>query len=334
VRTGPALESTHILEFRNALGHWIFCSIPGIAAAYLAGYLTVPLSLFQSWRMNAAVARRAPQLTSHWISSAVLLAAGLSNAPVWAHDPIFAIGPHVLFKGGIEISPDIHFAEAGDRSATETALNITYGITGDWAAGIELPYANRDAGALNTKGRGDIKLFTKYRFWRNDSLGVQESAAILLKVKLDTADNEGSPALGTGTTDTILGLTYGYEGRRWYRWASVRYRLNGTSDTGLQRGEKVLFDLVGGIRFRPTGYLEADTVWLLELNGEYGKRADINGNGIANTGGTELFLSPGIFWTKRNFAIKAGVQIPIASNLNGARIESDVRASLTLEWHL
>jgi hypothetical protein len=264
----------------------------------------------------------------------VVLVAGLLSSPAWSHDPIFGIGPHVLFKGGVEISPDVHLAMAGDNREKETALNFTYGITGDWAAGIELPYLDVDDGSTGSGGRGDIKLFTKYRFWRNDTLGAQESAAVLVKVKLDTADDGASPALGSGTTDTILGLTYGYEGRKWYRWASIRYRLNGTNDAGLQRGEKVLFDLVGGIRFRPTGYLEPDTVWLLELNGEYGDRADFNGMNVANTGGTEWFVSPGIFWTKRNFAIKAGVQIPIVSNLNGAQNKSDVRANLTLEWHL
>ena len=211
---------------------------------------------------------------------------------------------------------------------------MVYGLTGDWAVGVEVPHMRLDDGSANASGRGDIQLFTKVRFWRNDSLGAQESAAVLLKVKLDTASNDAGIALGTGTTDTILGLTYGYEGRKWYRWASIRYRLNGRNDVGLQRGRKVLFDLVGGIRFRPTGYLEADTVWLLELNGEYGDRADLNGMNLVNTGGTEWFVSPGIFWTKRNFAIKAGIQIRIASNLNGAQNESDVRASLTLEWHL
>jgi hypothetical protein len=268
------------------------------------------------------------------LALAVAVTVWLANATAWAHDPIFGIGPHVLFKGGVEISPDMHRVEVGDRSATETGLNLTYGITGDWAAGIELPYVDKQVGPVNDSGRGDIKAFTKYRFWRNDSLGVQESAAVLLKVKLDTADSGANPALGTGTTDAILGLTYGYEGRRWYRWAAVRYRQNGTNDAGLRRGGKVLFDLVGGIRTRLTGYLEADTVWLLELNGEYGDRDEMNGTSVANTGGTELFLSPGIFWTKRNFAIKAGVQVPVVSKLNETQIESGIRASLTLEWHL
>jgi len=253
---------------------------------------------------------------------------------VRAHDPLFGIGPHVLFKGGLEIAPATHVAKAGDRNVTETGIDFTYGLTGDWAAGIELPYVNLDNGSADASGRGDVKLFTKYRFWRNDSLGAQESAAVLLRVDLDTAKGGTNPPLGTGTTDTILGLTYGYEGRKWYRWASVRYRLNGTNDAGLQRGQKLLFDLVGGIRFRPTGYLEPDTVWLLELNGEYGDRGDINGIGLINSGGTELFVSPGIFWTKRNFAIKAGVQIPVVSNLNGVQEKSDIRARLILEWHL
>ena len=149
----------------------------------------------------------------------------------------------------------------------------------------------------------------------------------------DTADDSGTPSLNKGTTDTVLGLTYGYEGRKWYRWASARYRFNGSSN-GVDRGDKVLLDLVGGIRPNLTGYLEPDTVWLLELNAEYGQRAEKGGVKIANTGGTELFLSPGLFWTKRNFAIKAGVQIPVYSNLNGNQAESDYRAKQVFEWHL
>lgn len=41
----------------------------------------------------------------------------------------------------------------------------------------------------SSSGKGDIAVFTKYRFWRKDSLGLQESAAVLLKVITDTADS-------------------------------------------------------------------------------------------------------------------------------------------------
>lgn len=258
----------------------------------------------------------------------------LFGGPAHAHDPIFGLGPHVLFKGGIEVATEVHQEKKGNERETELGLELAYGITGDWAAGMELPYAWKEEGSESTTGGSDVSMFTKYRFWRRDTLGAQESAAVLLKVKTDTGDENATPTLGTGTTDTVMGLAYGNEGRKWYRWASLRYRRNGKNDAGLRRGDKILFDLVGGIRPKRTGYLEPDTVWLLELNGEYGRRAELNGAELPDTGGTEWFLSPGIFWTKRNFAVKAGIQIPIAIGLNGNQEQTDYRARLVLEWHL
>lgn len=266
----------------------------------------------------------------------IIFVAGLMSlvsSATWAHDPIFSIGPHVLFKGGFEIAPEVRVSKKGDEHETELGLEATYGITGDWAAGVDIPYNFKSNDRNSGDGFGNFGVFTKYRFWRHDTLGAQETAAVLAKVFTDTGANR-RPAVSTGTTDGILGLTYGYESRKWYRWASVRYRYNGKNDAGLRRGNKILVDLVGGIRPVPTDYLEPDTVWLLELNGEYGERAESRGVNLANTGGTELFLSPGIFWTKRNFAIKAGVQIPVYHNLNGRQKESDYRAKLVFEWHL
>ncbi len=265
------------------------------------------------------------------------LALAITSAPALAHDPVFGIGPHVLFKQGVEFAADIESRQAGDNKEQALVLQTTYGITGDWAAGINLPYDFKQTENDSSSGNGDVSVFTKYRFWRKDSLGLQESGAVFIKVITDTAADNKTPALGKGTTDTILGLTYGYEGRKWYRWASARYRFNGTNDTSgirVDRGDMIRIDFVGGIRPTPTGYLEPDTVWLLELNGEFGQRAEVGGVALADTGGTAWFLSPGIFWTKRNFAIKAGVQVPIYQNLGGNQQNADYRAKLIFEWHL
>lgn len=263
---------------------------------------------------------------------AQLALAVLFVSPAVAHDPVFALGPHVLFKGGVEIAPQVITANDEDDRDTETSVELTYGLTGDWAAGIELPYVDK-SGISDNSGFGDIRLFTKYRFWRRDSLGVQQSAAVLAKVKFDT-NAGGLPPLGSGSTDGIFGLAYGYESRKWYRWASARYRINGENSMGLQRGNKLFIDLVGGIRLNPTAYDEPDTVWMLELNGEYTERSGLQGVSVSNSGGTKWFISPGIFWTLRNFAVKAGVQIPLASDLNGNQPDTDYRARLVLEWHL
>jgi len=140
--------------------------------------------------------------------------------------------------------------------------------------------------------------------------------------------------LSKQSDDLILGAAWGYEGRKQYRWASLRYRINGENDAGVDRGDRMLVDFVLGWRPDPRGYREPDTVWLLELNGEYGRQARLHGQDLTNSGGTEWFLSPGIFWTQRNFAIKAGVQIPVAENLRGNQAASDYRAQIDFEWHL
>jgi outer membrane putative beta-barrel porin/alpha-amylase len=261
---------------------------------------------------------------------AIALLSSLTTLPAMAHDPVFGLGPHVLFKDGVEIAPEVKVNKAGDKDRTEAVLELTYGLTGDWAAGIDIPYIDQSNSTNSSNGQGDLTAFTKYRFWRDDGPGLQQSMAVALKLKTDTGNSDVS----SGTTDGVLGLTYGYEGRTWYRWSALRYRFNGENDAGIRQGDKVLFDLVGGIRMKRTGYLEPDTVWILELNGESTQNTEINSVDLADSGGTEWFISPGIFWTKRNFAVKAGVQIPVASNLNGNQQETDYRAKLVLEWHL
>lgn len=263
-------------------------------------------------------------------ASLALFGCGVASA----HDPVFSPGPHVLYKEGVELYLGVEREKAGTEKESELGFELTYGLTGDWAAGIELPYAKTEEGAEKADGVGDARLFTKYRFWREDSLGVQESAAFLLNVMLDNGDDKTTPPLGSGTTDTLLGFAYGYESLTWYRWTSIRYRHNGENSAGLRRGDRWLLDFAMGYRSAMPVYLKPDTVWILELNAERGQRAELNGASLANSGGTEWFISPGIFWTLRNFAIKAGIQLPVVSDLNGNQAESDYRAKAEFEWHL
>ena len=258
----------------------------------------------------------------------------LGSTASFAHDPIFGLGPHVVYKEGLEVAADIAANKAASNKNQELAIEVTYGLSGDWAIGADLPYAFKETANQNSRGASDIALFSKYRFWRKDSLGLQESAAIFIKVITDSAEKNKTPALNKESSDTILGLAYGYESRKNYRWASIRYRINGSNNAGIDRGDILFVDLVGGIRPRQSNYTEADAVWLLEVNGEIAQKSTLNGLAVANSGGNQWFLSPGLFWTKRNFAIKAGIQIPVISQLNGSQENTDYRIKTTFEWHL
>ncbi len=80
-------------------------------------------------------------------------------------------------------------------------------------------------------------------------------------------------------------------------------------------------------------YDEPDTVLMLELNWEHAGRDELSGADLADTGGWELFLSPVVWWTYGQLAVRGGVQIPIADGLNGGQATSDYRARIELVYH-
>ena len=128
--------------------------------------------------------------------------------------------------------------------------------------------------------------------------------------------------------DFVGGLLHGLESRRWYYNLAARYRLNTEGGGNLDKGDKAFLDIVGGVRPVLTEYRDADTLLFLELNWERAARDSLAGADVTDSGGWELFLSPGIFWTYRNYAVTSGLQIPIAENLNGAQPTSDYRFRL------
>jgi len=263
----------------------------------------------------------------------------LFEAPAEAHGPLFSPAPETIFKGGTELTFGFHTEKATGTSEHETEYQGTveaeYGITANWEAGVELPYTKRqlDNSGATADGIGDIALRTKYQFWGLNLSGAQYKASGFLKVKLPTGDDDSTPRLGTGSTDVITGLATGYESRRWYWFASGVYRANTEGAGGLRKGDRQFLNVVGGIRPILSAYDKPDTVLMLELNWERSARDDLNGTSLANTGGWEMFLSPVAWWTYRQLAIRGGVQLPIAHDLNGTQPTSDYRARLEFVYH-
>jgi hypothetical protein len=257
-------------------------------------------------------------------------------AAVEAHGPLFSPGPETIWKGGTELTLGFHAERAAgageDEKEYEAFVEAEYGLTANWQVGIEIPYGRKDLDGRDADGLGDIVLDTKYQFWKRDLPGAQYKAGAFLKTKLPTGDDDSQPRLGSGSTDVIAGLATGYESRRWYWFASGVYRANTEGEGGLEKGDRQFLNVVGGVRPHLSEYDEPDTVLMLELNWERAARDELNGTDLV-TGGWELFLSPVVWWTYRQVAIRGGVQIPIAEDLNGSQATSDYRARIELVYH-
>jgi Putative MetA-pathway of phenol degradation len=260
-----------------------------------------------------------------------------TNTPVRAHGPLFSPAPETIFKGGSQFTLgfDTQKSTGAGLKARDynTTLEATYGLTADWEVEIEAPYSWKGQNGANANGFGDITLGTKYQFWGRNLPSAQYKATALFKVKLPTGKDGGTPRLGSGSTDVIAGLTTGYESRRWYWFASGVYRASSEGAGNLEKGDQQFLNLVGGIRPVLTNYKEPDTVLMLELNWENAGRDRLAGISQANTGGWELFVSPVIWWTYRQVALRGGVQISIANDLKGTQPATDYRGRVEVVYH-
>jgi len=89
-------------------------------------------------------------VTLRWISAVrgpfirifILLLVGASGA--YAHEPIFGLGPHTIFKGGIGVEAEIEGERSSGAGEVETEYvlqsEIIYGITTDLSATLAVPY--------------------------------------------------------------------------------------------------------------------------------------------------------------------------------------------------
>ncbi len=249
---------------------------------------------------------------------------------------------------------EVHSVE----SLLNVSANISYGITDDLTIGLSLPYVDRsnireahhDMGmgevelAGDSKGLGDMSLFGQYRFYHDDSI----DAAVMTGVKTPTGDkkereNEGGlfeaeQQPGSGSWDPFLGLSFN---RIWGRAgvsSNVLYTFvtEGTQQTDL--GDIFNYNLAASYR----AYLTEDghdhnhhghgsdivdyVDVVLELNGDYRDKVEINGKADANSGGHTMYLSPGVrIGIGHSWSVFTSIGIPIINDLNGVQSEPDYR---------
>lgn len=261
--------------------------------------------------------------TLHILASALILKA----TPAIAHGPIFSPGPETLYKNGIEFELNYFQSKNADNAENEQSVGIGYGITQDWKISAELPYLKINEDGSKNRGTGNVHLETRYRLWRQDSFGKQDSISGFITAVLDTA----TPALSNGANDLVTGLAYGQESLIWQRWASLSYRYNGENNEGFKPGNQLNADASIGWRAEAPEYYKSDTLWMIELNLEQSQNSQQNNMSLIDTGGTEIFISPGVIWAYRNIAIKGGVQLPVYNNLKGNQNNADYRIKLALD---
>ncbi len=200
-----------------------------------------------------------------------------------------------------------------DRDINElrAITSIYYGLDTDLAIGAILPLVYRDIDSPqpgvsdNHFGLDDPTLRLKWRFWRHDTGPIDTARlALIADLELPSGDND----LSSRSVDAALTLAYTMIRGRHGLSADLGFKVNTSDDEdGISPGdtsaEALRYDAAYLYRIAPAEYT-ADThgAWyiVMEANGLY-----------ETSGDNELFLSPGLMYEGRNWALEASVQLPV-----------------------
>ena len=212
----------------------------------------------------------------------------------------------------------------------------------------------------NPSGISDLSLLGQYRFLNDKASNVE--AAVLLGIKTPTGktnEKYGDETLeaefqpGSGSWDPLFGLAMTHRTGPWSFDASILYALatEGTQETDL--GDLFLYSAavsyrLSGLRSEPSpmfhgthshkpgddghGHTHTESTrtaldLVLELNGEWHDKQETAGEVDANSGGSALFVSPGLRLSVDNWSSYATVGIPVVADYNGIQSEPDWRIS-------
>ncbi|MFQ5846940.1 MAG: transporter [Candidatus Methylomirabilales bacterium] len=273
-----------------------------------------------------------------WKMGLLIIGVGLLPARVLAA-PIFGASPRTQFFLGTAVRSFGQFQRlegGGKELKVWTAPAIfSYALATNATLNLTVPYVNKHletpTGTFDASGIGDITLFGKYTFYRRDLPFGRDQLAVIGGLELPSGSTSKGPGLtaapalqlGSGGVDGIVGIAAGTT-RSWYSIeAALRGKINSEAKD-FQFGNVLLYDLYLAYQTYPEWPTPPAQLNLgIEFNGRTSGDNAIDGKDI-NTGGTVLFISPGIqYIVTGNLLFETGVQIPIVNDFPSGRLEPD-----------
>ncbi len=216
---------------------------------------------------------------------------------------------------------------------------VAYGVNAKLAMFGVLPFINKEAQTLggpsrSNNGFGDLTVFGRYTLYQKDWTGRTLRVAGVAGLKAPTGSDDESDGLGrlpvglqlgTGSWDGFVGGVVSYQTLDFGLDAQVSYRKN-TEANGFEAGDETRLDVSYQHRLSPSA-LDIETrsflYGVVELNTVIRDRHRQSGLSLENSGGTTVFLTPGVQYVTRKIIAEIALQIPVAQNLRGNALEND-----------
>ncbi|MBQ0724905.1 MAG: transporter [Cycloclasticus sp.] len=237
---------------------------------------------------------------------------------------------------------------------TSTSLSAAYGLSNDLTLSARLPYIERkniresethdDEGEAhshgNSSGFGDALLLANYRFYQADDLDI----SLLLGIKAPTGDTqvkdkngerfETEFQPGTGAWDYLLGVALSQSYGPLAYHANMLYSETTEGSQHTEIGSSLSYNAAVTYRLQTHDHgshqhtddpLELKWDLSFEANGITRRENRLQGHLEDNSGGSTLFISPGIKVSANGFGGFISFSVPVIQRQKGQQTDIDNR---------
>lgn len=288
----------------------------------------------------------------HSVTSALVALVAAAGAETGAHAAPQTFNTALpVGKGNLVFREQFLALDASDDpSSADRDLNVRgsvsvlgYGVTSDLALFGILPWLDKELDLTTTGGRrisrgtdgfGDAQIFARYTVVQKDMRGSSFRIAPFAGLELPTGEDDDRDAMGrlpqplqsgSGSWDPLGGVIVTWQTLDYQIDAQLAYKIN-TEANGFEFGDEFRFDTSLQYRLLPPelgsgvpGFLYG----VIEANLLHQESNEIGGVDDPNSGGTRLYLSPGLQYVTRKWIVEAIVQVPVAQDLDGTALEDD-----------
>jgi hypothetical protein len=245
--------------------------------------------------------------------------------------PFIAFGENVINKGQFQAYLFGDYFRGASQHTADALPYLVYGLTDNSSLLVAVPIAASYRQGSNTShGVEDATIQYEYAFYTTSTKTYEAQATIVAGINLPTGSADSNPPTGTGAPSYFIGTTYNRTYNHWLGFVSPGATIT-TTRNGTRYGNQFLYQFGVGhdiasvaSQWLLTGMLEAD--------GLYSKKNQINGFTDQNSGGNVIYLTPSLFYARHNLILQAGVGVPCVQHLNGSQTMNNLFVAANIGW--
>lgn len=241
--------------------------------------------------------------------------------------------------------------DAIDRTFLHT-VDIGYGVTDDitlglaigWFEAIHFRESEREDDEVevfqgNPDGLTDLWFYSKYRFLRRQHGHYAIIGGIKFPTGVDDKENTAGEKIepveqpGSGSYDFLAGFAYSrWITKDWTLDTNIQYIFRTEGARDFKIGDRIDWNLAMAYQIiQKNKYPNFAPVW--EMNVRYLLRDEESGRNETDSGGTTIFLSPGVrVGITSRLGMGASLSFPVFQNLLGEQQETDFKVTAAVGY--